>query len=261
MSKQTDSQQEKLVHRYQASLVARHALREWYQSPLGKIVAEQESKLLVSVLPNMFGYHLLQLSEWGNSSYLDASLIRHKVVLDVDSIHLDSKLNTLVNAHKLAIASDSVDVVLLPHTLDVDMAPHQVLREADRVMVPEGRIVILSFNPWSTWGLRHICNLWSKKNPWNLAFFSPARIKDWLVLLGFEIEKVQMVFFRPPIAHPLLQNNTKFLEIVGSKIWPAFGAVYMLVARKQVSTLTPIRPRWYLRRRSSVSPGFLETRQ
>ena len=244
---------------YRASIEARQRLRRWYKTPLGNALYQQESQALEDVLPILFGYHILQLSVHMKTEYLVKSLIRHQIIVDIDTKNVDSDINISVNAHQLPIASDSIDVVLMPHTLDVDMNPHLVLREADRVLVPEGRVVIQGFNPWSSWGLRHLMNLYKGEPPYSLHFISPARIKDWLVLLGFEIESVNMVFFRPPVGQSLIMERLQFMDKYGKKLWPSFGASYTIVAKKQVSTLTPIKPRWFLRQRARVIPGFLET--
>jgi len=255
------SKQAKLEAKYRASISARHALRKWYRTPLGQAVNEQETRALEAVLPKLFGYHILQLSSHTENEYLSKSLIRHQIILDYDSLSSDVAINVSATAHQIPIASDSTDVVLLPHTLDIDMNPHLVLREADRILVPEGRIVIQGFNPWSSWGCRRLLNLWKGASPYNLHFISPSRLKDWLVLLGFEIESVHMTFFRPPLSHPFFMERLQVMDSLGAKFWPAFGASYLVVAKKQVSTLTPIKPRWFLRRRTRVTPGFLETRQ
>jgi len=252
---------EKELEKYRASIESRHLLRQWYKTPLGQAVEAQESQVLGDLLPNIFGYHLLQLSEHGFSDYLEQSTIRHRLILDYDNHNLETELNMRCNSHQVPIASDSVDAVLLPHTLDVDHSPHLVLREVDRVLVPEGKVIVVGFNPWSSWGLRHMFNAWGKNTPWNLRFISPFRIKDWLTLLGFEIETVNTFFHRPPLGNPLAIQKLGFIDKLGQKIWPAFGSIYVLVANKKVSTMTPIRPRWYLRHRSRVRPGFIETRK
>ncbi|HFE37123.1 MAG TPA: methyltransferase domain-containing protein [Gammaproteobacteria bacterium] len=253
------NKQARQKEKYYASIDMRHKLREWYKTPAGQALYQQEKQALEEVLPNLFGYNILQLSSHTAHDYLDKSLIRHQIIADYDSQGVDSRINVAINAHQLPIACDSTDVVLMPHTLDVDMNPHLVLREADRILVPEGRVVVLGFNPWSSWGGRHLCNLWHGVPPYSLRFISPARLKDWLVLLGFEIESVSMFFFRPPISRPVFMEKFKFMDKWGEKFWPAFGADYLVVAKKQVSTLTPIKPRWLLRRPTSVSPGFVET--
>lgn len=254
------SKQAKLLAKYKASIVARHKLRKWYTTPLGNATAREEDRILTKILPELFGYHLVQLSAHRNSDYLDSSLIRHKLILDHDDTHSQCRINLHANVQNIPISSDSVDVVVLPHTLDIDMSPHQVLRETDRILVPEGRVIIVGFNPWSSWGLRHLMNLWKGASPYSLRFISPTRVKDWITLLGFEIESVNTFYFRPPISNEFFINKCQFFDKLGEKAWPAFGGIYILVARKQVTKLTPIKPRWFLRRRTSVTPGFLETR-
>ncbi len=261
MTKQKRSKFEQQLVAYRASVSARHALREWYKTPLGLAVHEQESRKFKTILPNLFGYHLVQFSQHAELDYLETSTIRHRIILDLDNYNLASDINLRCNPHQVAIACDSVDVVVLPHTLEVDMSPHQVLREVDRILVPEGKVVITGFNPWSHWGMRKLCNPWSKKSPWDLNFVSPFRLKDWLSLLGFEIETVETFFYRPPIGHPLAVNKLHIFDKIGAKLWPAFGGVYIMVANKKVSTMTPIRPRWYMRHQSPVNPGFIETRK
>ncbi len=255
-------QQSKREAEYHRSVKARHTLRSWYETALGQALFESEKRQLEALLPNVFGYHLLQVGEHHPSSYLGSSPIRHQIISDVCPVSAehDCQLSIQLNAHNLAIASDSIDAVILPHTLDVDMNPQQVLREADRVLVPEGRAIILGFNPWSSWGVRRLANLYHGQSPYSLRFISLMRIKDWLTLLGFEIEMVKTLFYQLPVSNPVLLNKLGFLDPLGAKLWPAFGSVYLIVARKQVSTLTPIRPRWFLRRRSRVAPGFIETR-
>ena len=248
------------LNKYRESHIFRHELRTWYKTPLGQALAAKEKEELEAVLPSLFGYHLLQISEHTDSSYLQKSMIRHKIIADIDDKNLAKSLSMSADASNIAIASDCIDVVILPHTLDVDIAPHQVLREADRVLVPEGRVVILGFNPWSAWGMRHVVNLCFGRCPWKLRFMSPSRIKDWLELLGFEIEEVKTFFYSPPVSYSFLVNRTAAFEKIGSKLWPAFGGVYLLVAKKKVSTLTPLRPRWYFKRKPGVIPGFIETR-
>ncbi len=257
MKRSKKDQQEAAIH---ASIDARHEFRRWYKTPLGRSIYEQEKQSFESILPKLFGYNILQLSSHTENDYLQSSPIRHQIIMDFDSTEIVGGLNVQGHAHQLPIASDSVDAVVMPHTLDIDMNPHLVLREADRVLVPEGRVVVLGFNPWSSWGLRHMANLWKGTTPYNLRFVSPSRLKDWLVLLGFEIESVKMFYFRPPLPQSVLIQKLQFMDKWGQKLWPAFGAGYLVVAKKLVSTLTPIKPRWFLRRRAAVTPGFLETR-
>ncbi|MBE9561693.1 MAG: SAM-dependent methyltransferase, partial [Proteobacteria bacterium] len=115
---------------------------------------------------------------------------------------------------------------------------HDILREIERVLIPEGHLVILGFNPISMWGMRIRRN----KIPWNGKFLSLLRLKDWLALLNFAIVE-QHIFFVPFI-NERLKKYTNFIEEISPKWIKSFGVVYILVAKKRVATFTPIRPRW-----------------
>jgi SAM-dependent methyltransferase len=154
--------------------------------------------------------------------------------------------------NELPFEKDSLDVVMLHHLLDFYESPHPILREVARVVIPSGHLVIVGFNPWSMWGLWKLMPFVRKKPPWNGATILPGRLMDWLTLLDFKIDRAIYGFYRLP---PLVKNRFKlpdFSQGLSRKInWP-FGAVYVIVARKQVSTLTPIQPRW---RKHPVHPG------
>jgi len=203
-----------------------------------------ERRELDEVLPNLFGYHLLQVGSPADDVLCAASLIPNRVLME--SVLEPGKRRPLIlaQAQALPIQSDSVDVVMLAHTLEFEPDPHQVLREADRVLVPEGHVVILGFNPWSPWGLWHLLiSRWAMP-PWNGQFRSMRRIRDWLSLLGFDTTVSRGFFFRPPLHHDGVMRRLRVMERLGRRLWPFAGAVYIVVAKKRVTTLTPIRPRW-----------------
>ncbi|MDH5691800.1 MAG: methyltransferase domain-containing protein [Gammaproteobacteria bacterium] len=237
----------------------RRSLREWYGYGVGEAVAEEERAQLGEALTTLFGYHLVQLGHINDCEHLSSSYIRHQVVLDLDLEHTDLKTQCYSEPGDLPIATDSVDVVILPHVLEFHADPHRVLREVDRVLVPEGHVVILGFNPWSIWGAFRSVLRFKKEVPWCCASISPFRMKDWLSLLGFDTEHVHTFFFKPPIGNRKFLAKLSLFDRVGERAWPAFGSVYLFVARKRVSTLTPIRPRWRAKKRV-LNPGLVETR-
>jgi len=161
---------------------------------------------------DVFGFELLQLGTWGAARELLAQCrVRHQTIAaarpgaGVDLISLPTQL---------PVASTSLDAVLLPHTLESAEDPHAVLLEADRVLAGEGHLLILGFNPRSSWG-------WRARGP--LRPLSEGRVRDWLTLLRYQIA---------PSRHYL---NTWPLP------WPAGG--WLLKARKRLYGVTPIRPR------------------
>lgn len=145
----------------------------------------------------------------------------------------------------LPFDSRCIDLVVLPHTLDFSADPHQVLREVERVLVPEGHMVILGFNPISLWGLRRLFTPRSRRTgPWSAQFISLRRMKDWLALMHFEITGGSMMYYRPPLSNPGVLDRLFVLDRLGDRWWPMMAGVYLLVAKKRVAGMTPIRPQW-----------------
>lgn len=219
------------------------ALRDWFQLPLGQQLAAREKEELDKVLVNLFGFHLLQVGCLLNEDILSASRILHRVVVDGDADGTTTlvALNGLPDA--LPIDSDSVDVVVLHHILEFEDNPHEVLREVDRILVPEGHVVILGFNPWSWWGFRRFLHSRSGP-PWSGRFRSAWRMRDWLSLLGFDHELSRWFFFRPPVQNEGIMRRLEVLERAGERWWPFWGGAFVVVGKKRVLTMTPIKPRW-----------------
>jgi SAM-dependent methyltransferase len=155
-----------------------------------------------------------------------------------------SEAGLLADNAALPFASESVDVVVMPHSLEFHPNPHAILREVDRILIPEGHVVIMSFNPLSFWGLARLLLSWRKRMPWRGKFYTRARLRDWLSLLGFDYVCGRQVFFRPPIQHEKTMQKLEFMERVGQRIMPLFAGVTVMLARKRTSTLTPIAPSW-----------------
>ena len=223
-------------------------LRDWYEQPLGQLLAATEQSALDEILPNLFGYHLLQVS-FACHSLLSASRILHRAVMTVGPVRQPREVGLSGDPEALPISPDALDALILHHTLEFAEDPRKVLREAERTLVGEGHIVILGFNPRSVWGIRRLLRLRRNAVPWSARFLSVARVKDWLALLGFEVLSARQVFFRPPIQSERILNRLGILEKLGARWWPLRGGVYVIVARKKVWTLTPIKPRWRPRRR------------
>jgi len=224
----------------QPQLSARQ-LSDWYCSSLGQKLAYCEQHLLDEILPDLFGYHLLQVGAIV-PSLLSASRIMHKVVMSVDNPP-GPLCDVSGLAEHLPVQPDCIDAVLHYHSLEFADDPRQLLRETERVLVPEGNVIIMGLNPISMWGVRRLLSR-TEMAPWNGRFLSITRVRDWLELLGFDIHVTRHYFFRPPVNRTGLLSRLQFLESWGDRCCPVIGGAYMLVARKKVSTMTPIKPRW-----------------
>ena len=231
----------------------REMLRAWFADVLGATLLEQEQAALDAVLQDLFGYYLLQLGWVAPRDILTESRIRMRMVMDVDPPQGMDYPHAIAVPEMVPVQSDSLDVVVLQHTLEFARDPHEVLREVDRMLIPEGHVVIVAFNPWSLWGVWRLVRRRSRRFPWCGRFLSVTRMKDWMGLLGFDTVKVVPVFFRPPIGHQGSMRRLRFMEKAGTRGWPILAGVNIIVAQKRMATLTPIKlRRWRLQRRLVV---------
>jgi SAM-dependent methyltransferase len=215
------------------------SLRQWYRSPLGSLLAEAELEALGGELPTLFGYHLMVIDPPWEHCRLKDSRIPHHVIQSVEPLtRRDAGLGGFTE--DWPIMSDTIDAIVLPHTLELTNDPHQVLREADRSLIPDGHLVILGFNPRSLWGIRRVLTPRRQHMPWDSRFLSMNRIKDWLGLLGFDTLHCHYLFQRPPIQNRRLLEK---LHLHGPSIGYGrkyLSASYILVARKRTFVMTPL---------------------
>jgi SAM-dependent methyltransferase len=232
-------------------------LQNWYRSPLGTEVAALESDCVQRLLNDTFGYYLVQIG--ATESFRDAmasSRIRHRILVPCErpSGGVSSEIVGLPS--QLPLAADSIDAMLLPHTLDFWPEPRAVLREVERVLIPEGRVIIMGFNALSAWGLWSLMRGRAKQMPWCGHFRTAYQIEDWLSVLGFDVETREHIMFRPPFRRALGPGFASF-DTLGRRLWPILGGVYLIRAVKRVATLTPLRPSW-TGRRSLLHGGAVE---
>jgi len=221
----------------------------WFDTRLGHALLEQEQACLQEKIAGIFGYHLVQIgSPSAGFELLKGSPARNRVVLA--SAAEQSGIGIKADPRYLPLASDSIDGVILPHTLDFSPDPHQLVREVERVLIPEGKVLLSGFNPWSQWGVGRLFRRRSGNMPWCGHFFSPKRVQDWFSLLGFDLEEVIYLHYRPPIHNQMVMQKLSFMERLGSRAWPMLGGVYVIQAVKRTVTMTPIRlNRWRMKKR------------
>jgi len=218
--------------------MAANTLRQWFSTPLGQYLLEKERAYLDEVTPDIFGFHAIQLG------MPEVDLLRENRITHKLRVGRDDSPDLVAQCHELPIATHSIDLVVLPHVLEFAAEPHAILREVDRVMMPEGRLVIVGFNPWSLWGLRSALGFSRDQVPWNGRFLSLLRVKDWLALLGFDVSAGRLIGYAPPFDREKLRRRFGFMEPAGDRWWAVGGAVYMLQAIKRVRGMRLITPAW-----------------
>jgi SAM-dependent methyltransferase len=227
-------------------------VQDWLQTPLGQALLQQESRVVEEALDGIFGEECLQLGVWGeNRTFTRFARTQRCAVISEAGIGSPSAIGAF---HQLPVDSDSIDAVLLPHTLDYSDRPHEILREVDRVLRANGQIVILGFLPFGLWGLRRLIP-GAGMPPGADHPISERRLRDWLKLLDMRIQNAQRYFFRWPLPRRRVSASHKW-ELRGQALWPELAACYMLTAQKRVSPLIPVRPVW--RRKPKVVGGLAE---
>jgi SAM-dependent methyltransferase len=218
---------------------------EWFEGPLGSRVLREEAALARVALDDVFGFELLQLGAWGADRHLLAGArTQHTTLLAPRRSPGVTLCAPLVS---LPFASDSIDAVLLPHTLELVEDPYAVLREAERVLCAEGCLLILGFNPFSGWGARRLFGRYFRRPafpPQTQRMLSERRLRDWMALLDFEVASVHGYLGSLPVTRRSRTLPTGLGAQTEYRARRALTAgAYLLKARKRVQTLTLIRPR------------------
>lgn len=213
----------------------------WFDSPLGAYVMAREQAYFDEVVADIFGFNAMQIG-LPAFDFLRTSRMPLKF-----SAGLESGVTLRAAGEALPIATQSVDLLILPHVLEFAAEPHQILREIDRVMMPEGRLIIVGFNPWSLWGLRQAFSFQEDSMPWSGRFISLVRLKDWLSLLGFDVSAGRLSCYSPPFITEKWLTRFDFMERAGDRWWGVAGGVYMLQAIKRVQGMRLITPKWATR--------------
>ena len=259
-------------------------LTEWLKTPPGEYLLAWERARFDDAVADIFGYHALQIGlqeidtlrsnriphRWlALDSMQSTTVSAPDGILNLSSEPLQSSRRVALLTHSAALPfpSNSLDLVLLPHTLELSHDPHATLREVERVLVPEGRVVISGLNPASLWGLRQkrarLCKRLGCGElflPESGEFIGHWRLRDWLRLLSFEVESAHFGGYRPAIDNARWLGRFAWMDFAGARWWPIFGAVYFLVATKRVRGMRLLGPAWKDRAARVPAPAVVANR-
>lgn len=226
------------------------SLGPWLETPPGNYVRAWEHARLDALTVDIFGFNATQMG-LPQIQALRANRMPHTWLTDthIPAADHDNELNPLVvvqEFEELPFASASIDLIVLPHVLEFAKEPHQVLREVERVLIPEGQLIICGFNPFSLWGARQMLGRLSDAYflPQEGEFISLPRLKDWLKLLNMEVSGGHFGCYAPPFETEKWLNRFSFMENAGDRWWPYLGAVYVVQAIKRVKGMHLIGPAW-----------------
>jgi SAM-dependent methyltransferase len=232
---------------------------EWLATPLGRRCLANEQRLMRHVLDRVFGEQLLQIGAWGPPDAFVRYARTQRAALAVVDLPRDAArhvgADVVMDPGQLGIASDSVDAVILPHTLERTASPHALIREAGRILRADGHFVALGFDPNGPWGLRHL--LAREGYPaGSRKLYREGQLRDWLKLLSFDVEPAIAYCHTLPFEQ-FRQLGTYPRERWAQKWLPLLAGGYVLFAQKRTIRLTPIRPAWRRKRLRAVG-GLVE---
>jgi SAM-dependent methyltransferase len=230
------------------------ALSSWWECSLGRALLAAESELLGEALEDVFGWELLQIGAWGSARELLAGSRTRRQSL-IAAAAFPGGADIIARPSLLPVLGDCVDAVLLPHTLEFTPDPYAVLREVDRVLVSEGQLLVLGFRPWSLWGMRA---RWSRSGfpPGMRRVLSEGLLREWLVLLGFEVVAMRRYLYLSPWGRGASAGEGTGRMLRRGLTYPLPAGAFLLKARKRVYALTPVRPRF--REKPAVIGGLVK---
>ncbi|MFT3850068.1 MAG: class I SAM-dependent methyltransferase [Propionivibrio sp.] len=211
---------------------------DWLQTPQGRYVMDWEMERIDTLVADLFGYNALQLG----LPQLD--LLAHNRIPLRQVAGEVGKVDVVCDLRELPFASNSIDLVVMPHVLEFHDNPHQILREVERVLIPEGQLVVTGFNPLSLWGIRKRLPNCPTDFPYGGSYISVLRLKDWLQLLSFEVDRGSFGCYAPPLRDARWLKRFHFMEAAGDRWWSFAGGIYMLRAVKRVRGMRLILPPW-----------------
>ncbi len=262
-------------------------LTEWLKTPPGAYLLAWERSHFDLAVGDIFGYHALQLG-FPELDALQANRMPHKWLAlsscERQTLPISSggcpehrtgpefisspRAALYTDSAALPFPESSLDLVVLPHTLELGVDPHSALREVARVLVPEGRVVISGFNPASLWGLRQRRDHLYQRFGYEGLFLPDAgeyigywRLRDWLRLLDFEVESAQFGCYRPALKSQKWLDRFDWMDHAGKRWWPIFGAVYFLVAVKHVRGMRLLEPAWKTRKSLATAPAIVASKK
>lgn len=269
--------------------------QNWWQTPLGSYMLSWEQTCYDDAVADIFGFHSLQIGlfplqglrnnrtphrwlaldsteqmlQWQQSRLADvqsfAPPLQSEGCLPATAA-APMTASLVCDPHALPFGPDTLDLVLLPHTLELSADPHAVLRDVARVMVPEGRVLISGINPASLWGM----HTWSRRIP-GLQKLPPmpddhnligyGRLRDWLKLLGLELQSASFGCFRPAMRSDAWLSRWEWMDRLGPAAWPVLGGVYFVEAVKKVPSVHKLAAPWKAPAPSGVARPAVAARE
>ncbi|MGB3726550.1 MAG: methyltransferase domain-containing protein [Glaciecola sp.] len=223
--------------------------KQWQQIGQGDIAKHELEQALIPITERIFGYYLVKIGSLSSQIDLKKCSVRYQFSC---APHANKRNSLCANSASLPFQNNSVDAFLLLGELDFAQDPHQIIREIDRAVTSDGRVVIAGFNPFSIAGIMKYLPINRKNLLHKGRFFTSTRIKDWLQLLDFEIVQQEHLLYSSLFMRKRLNSQSKIQKWCQTYL-PWFSSMYIIVARKREIPLSPIKPKWKLKPKFSTN--------
>ena len=236
-------------------------LSQWYREAYGRRLLRETEAALGAWIARAVGYYALDVRAFeSHARWLDASLVQSHFALSPVRQEDSRVVGDLL---RLPFEANSLDLVVAHHVLEFCADPHEFLREVDRTLIPEGRVIVVGFNPFGAPGLLK----WFQSRavaPWGGHFYPAPRVREWFTVLGFDVEKTR--YFAFPFASPPPASSSSASSSASSppapppapprassgrvsrpswvRLLPFCGALFALLAVKRVSRMVTVGESW-----------------
>ncbi len=220
--------------------------QRWLSSVSAQRMLALQSSWLQNQIASYSGHHLLYHGLDKDMECLSTSAISHCFRMGLPWQQNVISADAWMESSRWPLPDQSIDVVVMQHSLDFTRRPHQMIREASRVLAPDGHIVIIGFNPWSWWGIVRKLMPFALDMPWVANMVSMNRLKDWLTLLDYSVRDVATLGHLWPITLFPRRFSHRFDSVLAGGPY-LMGNFYMISAQKTQLGMTPLRSnRWQI---------------
>ncbi|PZQ46121.1 MAG: methyltransferase type 11 [Micavibrio aeruginosavorus] len=211
-----------------------YQLRDFYKTLGGRIVRRLIREKIVALWPELKGLHILG---GGYAVPYLASFTAEAerticVMFREEGVHHwpddAPNLTCLADETDLPFETNSVDRILLIHSLEFTGLSSPVMKEFWRILKSNGRILVVVPNRIGLWA-RADLTPFGRGTP-----YSSGQVQDFLKENLFVPEKTLGALYIPPFKSQTLLRSAGMWERVGEKLFPAMGGLIFVEASKQI---------------------------
>ncbi|MAZ39013.1 MAG: hypothetical protein CMF49_02750 [Legionellales bacterium] len=218
-------------------------MQTWYQTTLGQHVLADEQAQVESILADKFGYYLVEFSNMELYTFGHLSPITYKYYVKFKTDTTIKSDGLIAELDAFPFIPDSLDCIILPHVLEFTKNPELILKEAWQSLRPNGYLLLLTFNPYSLMGIYKKIKQ-DKTFPFTGTYYSYRKLFAMLKSCDFHIDESAHCNFDLPFETKNRLKKHKLWLALAQLALPNSANVNIILARKEVGGITPIRFKW-----------------